>query len=364
MRNRIAPGQIANEEAIVRAIVEKQKKENEMSARRTEPRLIARKYEPPAENPPERSLMELFRGLEKRETPDRPELHPSERGTGISLVRLKGTRDQTVLDDALGGYLKDSRQPVTVIEAAGAVTIAARMGAQFFPMRNFSPIPRETSIPTLEWITEGNAPSEDSAFFGLISPKIHTGVVSVDFSQVLSSASGSLVDRILTASFFKSLGRGVDAAIFGGAGTGGAPRGIVATPGVDTGTGGSYAIADAAAQIGAVETGNANTSTISWCMDPASAELLRQRPKVAGGERMIFEDEKILDRPAYVSNSINAGTIFCGSFSDVLVLVREIEIVFNPYSQSKHHIRELCGFWHGDVVVQHPGYFSVRTSVT
>ena len=315
--------------------------------------------------PPERSLMELFRGLVQREPPEWPELHPSDRGTGISLVRLKGTRDLNLIGgDTGGGYLKDSKQPVTMIEAAGALTIAARMGSRFIPMRNFSPIPKETSEPTFAWITEGNAPSEGSPLFGLFTPTIKTGMISVDYSGLLSSASGGLVDRTLAASFFKSIGRGVDAAVFHGSGIDGEPRGIEATPDVDTDTGGSYAIADAAAQLGAVETGNADTSTLTWCMDPATAELLRQRPKVAAGERMLFEDGKILDRPAYVSTGIGAGAIFCGSFSDVLVLVREIEVVYNPFSQSKKHVRELVGFWHGDIAIGHPGYFSVRTSVT
>jgi hypothetical protein len=183
-----------------------------------------------------------------------------------------------------------------------------------------------------------------------------TGSVTVDFTRLLELQGTPLVDSILTSMFLRAIGRGVDHAVFHGPGTGGAPTGIAATTDVSTQDGSTFSVAKAAALLKAVESGGADTPTVSFCMDPATAEKLRQRPKVTGGERMIFEDGKILDRPAHVSTGIDAGTIFCGSFPDVLVLVREIGLVQPVHAGEGgacHRLR------HGDVIVQHAGYFAV-----
>jgi hypothetical protein len=99
-------------------------------------------------------------------------------------------------------------------------------------------------------------------------------------------------------------------------------------------------------------------------MDPATAEKLRLRPKAASGERMLFEDGKILDRPAYVSAGIDAGTLFLGDFTQAVVMVRDIELLINKASKSTFGIIQFLAYWYGDIVVLRPSSFCVATSVT
>jgi HK97 family phage major capsid protein len=246
----------------------------------------------------------------------------------------------------------------------GAVTIASQMGVQFRPTANFCTIPKETSEVALEWIEEGSAPSDGALTFGILHPSMKTGAVVVDFTRLLELQGTPLVDPILTSMFLRAIGRGVDHAIFHGPGTDGAPLGVAATPDVSTQDGSTFSIAKVAALLKAVEDGGADTSSVSFCMDPATAEKLRTRAKVTGGRRMIFEDGRILDRPGYVSTGIDAGTIFYGFFPDLVVLVREIDLLFNPYTRGRQGVRQHLGFWYGDLFVQHSGYFALATVVS
>jgi hypothetical protein len=99
-------------------------------------------------------------------------------------------------------------------------------------------------------------------------------------------------------------------------------------------------------------------------MDPATAEKLRQRPKASGGERMLFEDGKILDRPAYVSAGIDAGTLFLGDFTQAVVMVRDIELLVNPSTKSTFGVIQFLAYWYGDIVILRPPSFCVATAVS
>lgn len=322
--------------------------------------LKARLYEQPSQRPPLRSMTELIRRLDKKD-PAWPEMSFGDRGNDISRVCF---RDLNATSGPEGGYLVDSKQPTAAIEYLGAVLVAARAGAVSVPASaaDFSPMPKEVTPPTLYWVTDGNEPPDPSdGTWGAVTPYLKTGVVWSDLTRLLSVVTGGAADRIVTKAFFKSVARGVDRAVFHGAG-GEEPLGIVNVPNVGSVAGATFSILKAAAMLKAVE--DANAGAISWCMAPDVAEKLRQRPKAASGERMLFEDGRMLNFPALVSNSIAAGTLFCGDFSNVTILNRSLELLVDQSSGSTTGRTRLLVFWHGDVIVGTPAAFCFAQGVS
>lgn len=325
--------------------------------------LRAKPYEPPPPEPTLRSMTELFTRLERKDA-SWPEVAEGDRGTDISKVCFRGL---STSPDTEGGYLQASRQPMTAIEALGAQLIAGRMGAVVVPATagDFSPIPRETTPPTVAWVSEGAAPPDQTVpAWGLISPTVKTGVVWSDVTRLLRVVSGGAADSILTRSFFRALARGVDRAAFHGAGTT-EPLGIINVPDVGSVVGTTFSLATAASMLRSVEDGNTDTSRVSWCMSPDVAEVLRQREKAPTGfPRYVFEGGKILNRPAYVSNSINPGTIFAGDFSNLIVLSRAIELLVDRSTLSREGGDRILYFWHGDIIVTQPLSFCFAGGVS
>jgi len=326
--------------------------------------LKARLYQPDPPKPREWSFSELVRRLEKNE-PMPSEALFGDRGTDIGQVRLSGIRAMNTGTDTAGGFLVDSKQWMTAIEYLGAILIAARAGAVSIraSAADFSPMPKEVTPPTLYWVTDGNPPPTFSdGVWGTVAPNLKTGVVWSDLTRLMSVITGGAADRIVTRAFFKSVARGVDHVFFHGAG-GEEPLGIVNIPNVGSVAGGTFSLLKACSMLKAVE--DANAENISWCMSPDVAEILRQREKGAAGEpRYLFEDGKILDKPALVSNSIDAGTLFCGDFSNATILNRSLELLVDRSSGSTSGTTRLLVFWHGDVIVTTPEAFCFAQGVS
>ncbi|MEW6718905.1 MAG: phage major capsid protein [Thermodesulfobacteriota bacterium] len=324
-------------------------------------KLMARPYQ---EAKQRRSHLELARGMDKYEIPQWPELDTlGERGCDISRVCFDGLRALGTVDDTGGGYLVDSK-PMTAIEYLGHLLAARKAGAVVVnaTAADFSPTPVEKTPPVPYWVDELNIPGDQTpSTWGIINPRMRSMICWADLTLQLRVATGGAAEGIATRSFLKALARGADQATFHGSGVDGQPTGIVNTPGVTVTDGGTFSLAKAAAMLKTVEAGNG--TAISWVMDPATAELLRQRPKAANGERMIFEGGKILDCPALVSTGVAAGTLFCGDFSNVVLLLRSIDLNVDRSAKSMSGGVRLVYYLNGDVLVTQPQAFSVAQGV-
>lgn len=336
-----------------------------MSART---RLFAKPYVPPPAEAPVRSLTDLVELRTAGQDIPWPEAKPGNRGTDITHVRfgeLGGRRDLSTGDGPTGGYLVSGEtQPATVPEYLGAQLITARAGAQVVEAKDFVGLPLVKSDPGLEWLAEG-APyvGGQDPIFGSISRSLKMAAVSVKLTRQLAIYGSGIAERVVTRSLFGALARGLDRVIFHGTGTSGQPAGIANTSGIGSVVGTGFSVGTAAEMLGLIEAENVKSENIFWCCSPDAAQVLRQRPKVSGGERMILEDGKILDKQTLISNSIAAGTVFLGDFSQVLVTILGIELLVNPFTQAGQGVRSLILFWHGDVSVLQPQVFAVAEGV-
>lgn len=331
-------------------------KEIEMTAQERR-KLFVKPYIPEPPEPQKYTFTELVRRLEKNEEMPKEVLF-GDRGKDIGQVYLKWARDLNLGNDTAGGYLTDTKQPMTAIEYLGAQLIVSRAGAVSVPASaaDFSPMPKEVTPPTMYWVAEGIAPPAASdGTWGVVNPHLKTGVVWSDLTRLVTVITGGAADRIVTRAFFKSVAKGLDRATFHGSGLNAEPTGIINVPNVGSIDGGTFSLLKACSMLKAVE--DANAAAISWCMSPDVAELLRQRPKAASGERMLLEDGKILNFPAYVSTGIDTGTLICGDFSQVTILNRSLELLVDRFSGSTTGRTRLLVFWFGDFTVGTPAAF-------
>jgi HK97 family phage major capsid protein len=267
-----------------------------------------------------------------------------------------------------GGALAASRQPRAqdVISYLGARVLGRRLGVNFpeATAADFSAIPRVATGADLTFVGEGGAPAEAALAFGQIQPSLRTGIAWTDLSFNFWRTAGNVSDQVVTRELFGAAARGIDRVLFHGDG-GLEPLGIANVPTVDTRTGATFALATAAAMLRAVEDANADPDFISWAMAPDVAEILRQRERgTAGIPGYLLDGGKILDRPAFVSNSIAAGHLFLGDFTQATALIRDVELLLDRSSKSTQGAKRLVVFVHLDIAIHQPECFAVATEVS
>jgi HK97 family phage major capsid protein len=294
-----------------------------------------------------------------------------EHGINISRVRFKWLekaiqhgRDLVAGIGSQGGYTVGSKSPFPVIEYLGAQLACAKAGAQVVPIETFGPVPKVSSVAAAGWIGESGGVTEPNFTFTSVPTSPKTVAAFADVSRILNAQTGPVAEGVVVRELLGANARAVDTAVLHGTGAAGQPLGIAGSAGVDTRSGASFAIATATGMLKAIETANADSTAAVWLMDPASADLLRKREIGTAGAGLIIANGKMLGLPVLVSNSVSAGFIFIGDFREVVVAVRSIEVLRNPFSQSKGGFIEVGVYWVGDILLRHPGAFSVATSVS
>jgi HK97 family phage major capsid protein len=99
-------------------------------------------------------------------------------------------------------------------------------------------------------------------------------------------------------------------------------------------------------------------------MAPDVAELLRKREAATGSGFLIDGNGRMLNFPVHVSNSIDAGTIFCGDFAQIVVMVKDIELLIDKSTGSISGLTNVLAYPFMDVVVTRPSSFAVATGTT
>jgi HK97 family phage major capsid protein len=297
-----------------------------------------------------------------------PESSHGDRGKSIAKVHFRGLeqRDMNLGNFSEGGALETSRQPraTDVISYLRAKTLGRRLGVNYpdVTAADFSVLPRVTLGAGLTFVGEGGAPAEAALTFGAVMPSLRTGIAWGDLSYNLWRQIGGVAEEIVTRDLFDAVAAGVDRTLFHGDG-GAEPLGIASALGIDISSGATFSLAKACDRLRVVEDGNGDS--IFWAMSPDVAEILRQREAgTAGYPGYIFTNGRILDKPALVSNSIDAGFLFCGDFTRASVMIRDIELLVDRSSKSTQGAKRLVIFVYCDVVLTQPGCFSVAQGVS
>ena len=282
------------------------------------------------------------------------------------------TRDLSIVGgDAAGGYLVgtdhlgsefiDILRNRMVSRAAGARILSG--------LRGNVAIPKRTAGAATYWPTEGNAPTEGANTFAQLALTPKTIGANVDYTRNLLLQSNPSVDALITGDFALALAMGIDLAVFHGTGTE-QPQGIVGTSGVGATTATGVTFASMLDFQTDLATANALAPGCSYVTTPAVAAILAATVKYSNTnsplwEGGILESSNVCGFRGFATNQITAGYAIFGDFSQVIIGEWGVlELVVDPYTQSKNGVIQVTAFQSIDVGLRYPAAFSVATSVT
>ncbi|GAB4245706.1 MAG: hypothetical protein OHK0028_23670 [Deltaproteobacteria bacterium] len=286
--------------------------------------------------------------------------------------RGTGKRDLSVGVAAGGGYLVGTDHLGNeFIDLLRNLMLIRQLGARVLSgLRGSVVIPRRTAGATTYWVTEGNPPTEGANTFGQLSLSPKSVAANLDYTRNLLLQSNPSIDSLVNGDLAKGIALAVDLAAFHGSGAAGEPTGIANTSGIGSVTGTSIGYGGMLEFQTDVAAANALAGNCAYVTTPAVAALLAQRARFSNTDTPlwkgnILQADDVCGFKGYSTNQIAAGTLFFGDFSQVFLAEWGVlELVVDPYTQSKSGIIQVTAFQSVDVGVRYPGAFSVATNVT
>ncbi len=323
------------------------------------------------------SLLGLVRALA---ADDKPELHryrefsdAVEAKTGPRMAAqtylLPGDllqRDMTVGGGgAVGGYIVGT-EIASFVNVLTKRSILGRLPVQQHQeLRANATITRMSGAHTTTWLSAEDAViSDGQSTYGQISLTPKSVAATVIASRQMLVQGGPVAEAFLHSTLANALAEAVDSALISGSGNTGQPLGIVNTSNIDTRAGTAFALADAVAML-KVADGYALSDTLQWVAGVDTAEDLRARPKVSGGERMLLENNRMLDQPVIVSRSAPAaGLVLMQWGACHFAQWGALEVAVDPYTHAATGRVIVRALWRVDVAVEAATQVAVATAVT
>jgi len=271
-------------------------------------------------------------------------------------------RDLTAAS-ASGAALIGTEAPFA-LDVLRPYTATLRSGAQMMRFKGDVSVPKVAAPSTVTWLPdEFSAITESQATLGEMALSPKDAAILTQVSAKLTRQTD--IDAFLRRELLRSMGTGLDQAIFSGSGTSGQPQGIIGTTGVLGVSGTSldwdgvtdmlYTVAEADGQEG-----------VAWFAPPAVRRLLSRRERITGGGFSIWHDNVLAGYPAIASRGAPADTLIVGAFGEVVIalFMDGIEIMVNPYSDFTRGIISYRAWLSVDIAVTAPGAFCVAESIT
>jgi len=272
-------------------------------------------------------------------------------------------RDMTAAGSSGSNYLAQTSVG-TAADALRPHLAPLRAGAQWMEgLTAALTIPRESASATTYWLTnEAASITESQPTIGQLSLTAkHLGAYT-EVSRALTLQSEQ-VEPFMRRSFTGTLGFAFEQAIVAGAGSSGAPLGIVNASGVGSVSGSNLAWAGIVEMLRLVEV--AGTQPTAWLAAPDVAKLLRNRER-ASGSGMILADGTIAGVPAHVSSAVPSGTLIAGDFRQLVCALWGDGFSFqaNPFQNFATGIVSVRMLAAVDCGLVHPAAFCKAESVT
>ncbi len=317
----------------------------------------------------------------------------SERAMGVQSagahgfhVRLEDigltTRSLIAATSSAGGYLVDTEN----VGYAAALQAGTNQAAQqAVDLVSVLPLPQgsgNTTVPTGTaalttgyQTTESSAPSDSTPSFGQTLATPHTAVCTVTWSRLLDRQSAPAVNGVIETEFRNAVRTTLSTAILGGAGTAGAPLGILNLTSIGTSSGATCALSNivTAQQTVAAANGIVDPSRLAFVAPPATAGTLMQRftsPMVTPLWSGDIATGNVIGVRSFSTTAMPASTLLFGDFSTVLLVIwGGLEIQVDPYqgvsgsnfTKALITARVMITY---DVIVRHPVSFYSLTSVS
>ena len=307
---------------------------------------------------------------------------------GIQIPLSLGISRRSLASNAPGkGAEMVFEQPGDLIELLRNRAAVLQLGARMLTGLT-APVafPKQTGAMTAVWVGENPGAivtaSDVALALATLTPK--TLMATTAYSRQLLATASIDVEGMVREELAAVHALAIDFAVIHGLGAAGEPQGIYKALNVAaTAVGGAMTYPKALAMVGQVATANADLGSLGWLLNPTMAANLRgvlTFPSANTGTAVWQGDSKngsIAGYTAFASNQMSKtmtgsertggseiGTIF-GNWADVLVGAwGSLEVLVNPYSQSKQGLIEVTSFQLADTLVRHGESFSKSTGAT
>ena len=259
-------------------------------------------------------------------------------------------------DDFRGGDFIDVLRNASSVMQAGATMLGGLSGDV--------KIPKKTAAATAAWIaSEGGAAAESEMTVGQVTMTPKTLGAFTDVTRQLLIQSSLDVEALIRNDLTSAIALTIDKAGLEGAGTSGAPTGILSTSAVNTVT--AFAAANPTfAEVVTLETAvaedNALMGNLAYILPAGMYGALKTTEKAAGTAQFVIEPGGTMNGyRAIVSNQATAGNLYFGNFSDLLIgMFGGLDIVVDPYTASTTGTIRVVALQSVDVAVRHAVSFA------
>ena len=238
-------------------------------------------------------------------------------------------------------------------------------------------IPKASGVSAY-WLNAEDANAQKvNPTFSQLPGTPHTCGAYVDITRKLCIQTSQRVQAFIGDLILRAAARALEVAAIGGSGTDGKPTGLVNTSGVTTVAGitpGSVTRDNILDFEAAIEDANADTDRLAWLMPSKVKAALKKIAELSTqtadettvinvGTKHLYEDGKVDEYPAFMSNVAPAKKLILGDWSEMLVCRwgQGIELMADPYSLSTSGGIRFVTFLDADVIVRQPEAFAVGT---
>lgn len=309
----------------------------------------------------------------------RHELAPFE----MDVMKETKKRDQSTIDDSLGGFLVPTEALPDFIDFLRAKQIVKTLGATSLTGLRGSPvqIPKQKGAATALFLGEGAAITSSDLQFGQVEMRPHEAAALVVLSSRLLSLSNPGAEQIINNDIAIQLALLIDKAALRGGAAQNEPIGILNTTDVNISAAfGAVTIDKLYDLMLRIEEDNADQDRMGWAMSPRTWNSIR---KLKDGESRFFFNPQphektrgtLLGFPVMtttqIPNNLGAGSdeseLYFGVWSELvqgewggleLLASRETN---DAFAKNQVHIRAIMEV---DNLVRHPESFVVATGVS
>ena len=238
-------------------------------------------------------------------------------------------------------------------------------------------VPKSTGVSAY-WINaEDGTAQKVNPTFSQLPGTPHTCGAYVDITRKLAVQTSQRVQAFIGDLILRAVARGLEVAAIAGSGTDGEPTGLVNTSGVTTVAGitpGSVTRDNILDFEAAIEDANADTDRLAWLMPSKVKAALKKIAELSTqtadettvvnvGTKHPYEDRKVDEYPAFMSNVAPAKKLILGDWSEMILCRwgQGIEVMPDRYSLSTSGGIRLVAFADADVIVKQPEAFAVGT---
>ena len=280
---------------------------------------------------------------------------------GITIPNEVFRRDMQTSPDTAGGNLVATSLSSDFISLLKNASVLAQTGSTILTglSGNIS-IPRQGSQQTSYWVGEGSNVTESDITIEQVNMTPRTIGAMTDISRKLLIQSSLDVETLVRNSLASSVALEIDRAALYGLGSSSEPLGLHNTTGIATENVGNNdpSWADVVNMESDISVANALTGNLAYVTRANIAGAMKVKAKDSGSGLFVNDNGTVNGYPCYVSNQIEAGDIWFGNWSELILgYWSGLDLQVDPYTGGASGNVRVRVLQDVDVAVKHPASF-------